>query len=157
MIDIPKEMLIKYRDDENLEECLINNVFPSLKDHAHLVEYTIERAIFATINDNVDMLNEKLIEMFLEKYRTYYNFNSVFDNSQNYYQEEFLNILTPNRLPPQNLVLKKNCLIMLLWNLDPSNGLCNGIRLVCKGFKSNVISVEIIMGQYVGKFLRIFF
>ena len=44
------------------------------------------------------------------------------DDTQNYYQEEFLNTLTPNGLPPHKLVLKKNCPIMLLRNLDPSNG-----------------------------------
>ena len=36
-------------------------------------------------------------------------------------------------------------------HLDPSNGLCNGTRLVCKDFKSNVIHAEITMGQHAGK------
>ena len=40
---------------------------------------------------------------------------------------------------------------MLLRNLDPSNGLCNETRMICKDFESNVIHVEIIMGQHAGK------
>ena len=40
-------------------------------------------------NDNVDMLNEKLIEIFAEKSKTYYNFDFTVDDTQNYYQEEF--------------------------------------------------------------------
>ena len=36
MIKIPNEMLIKYGDDENLEECLTTSL---LKDHAYSVEY----------------------------------------------------------------------------------------------------------------------
>ena len=36
MIKIPNEMLIKYNDDENLEDCLINDIFLSLKENAHL-------------------------------------------------------------------------------------------------------------------------
>ena len=36
MIKIPNEMLIKYDDDENLEDCLINDIFLSLKENAHL-------------------------------------------------------------------------------------------------------------------------
>ena len=42
MIEIPNEMLIKYGDEENPEECLINNDFPLLKDHAYSIEYIIK-------------------------------------------------------------------------------------------------------------------
>ena len=44
-IKIPNEMLIKYDDDDNLEDCLINNILPSLKKNAHLVEYITQQAI----------------------------------------------------------------------------------------------------------------
>lgn len=71
---------------------------------------------------------------------------------QNYsYEEGFLNSLTPNGLPPHKLVLKRNCLIILIRNLDPSNGLCNGTRMVCKNFTDNVIDTEIVFGQQTGK------
>lgn len=40
---------------------------------------------------------------------------------------------------------------MLLRNLDPSEGLCNGTRMVCKEFEDNVIHAEIIVGHHVGK------
>ena len=30
------------------------------------------------------------------------------------------------------LVLKLNCPVILLWNLDPSSDLCNGTRLICR-------------------------
>ena len=69
----------------------------------------------------------------------------------NCYKEEFLNTLSPNGLPQHKLQLKVNCLIMLLRNLNPSIGLCNGIRMVCKGFDKNVIYAEIITGQHVGE------
>lgn len=52
-----------------------------------------------------------------EEFITYYNFDFVVDDTQNYYQKEFLNTLTLNELPPHKLVLKKNCLIMLLRSL----------------------------------------
>ena len=88
MIEIPNEMLIKYGDEENPEEFFINE-FHLLKDHAYSIEYIIKQDILATKNDNVDMLNEKLIEIFAEKSKTYYNFDFTVDNTQNYYQEEF--------------------------------------------------------------------
>jgi hypothetical protein len=38
----------------------------------------------------------------------------------------------------------------LLRNIDPANGLCNGTRLVVRGFWRNTIDVEIVVGQHAG-------
>ena len=82
---------------------------------------------------------------------TYYNFDIGKDKNKNCYEEEFLNTLSPNGLPQHKLQLKVNCPIMLLRNLNPLIGLCNGTRMVCKGFDKNVIYVEIIIGQHAGE------
>ena len=39
---------------------------------------------------------------------------------------------------------------MLLLNIDPKAGLCNGTRLIQRGCFNNVIDAEILNGQYVG-------
>ena len=39
---------------------------------------------------------------------------------------------------------------MLLRNLNPKIGLCNGTRLICKQLNKNCIDAEIITGHYVG-------
>ncbi|KAK6150856.1 hypothetical protein DH2020_015788 [Rehmannia glutinosa] len=83
--------------------------------------------------------------------RTFSNFDEAINDTNNYYEEDFLNSLTPNGLPPHKLVLKRNCPIILLKNLDPSNGLCNGTRMVCWDFRNNVIDAEIVLGQHSGK------
>ncbi|KAG8496205.1 hypothetical protein CXB51_009243 [Gossypium anomalum] len=44
---------------------------------------------------------------------------------------EEIKILLPNGLSPYRCVLKVNCLITILRNLDRSNGLYNGTRAVC--------------------------
>ena len=59
--------------------------------------------------------------------------------------------MTPNGLPPYVLKLKIGCPIILLRNLDPANGLCNGTRLVVRGFQRNTIDAEIVLGQHAGK------
>ena len=38
--------------------------------------------------------------------------------------------------------------MILLRNLDPHNGLCNGTHLVVRPFEDNVIDCEIVNGQY---------
>ncbi|KAM6582635.1 hypothetical protein CsatB_009637 [Cannabis sativa] len=65
--------------------------------------------------------------------------------------EDFLNTLTPNGLPPHELQLKRNCPIMLLRNINPSDGLCNGTCLICRAFEPNVIDAEIAVGHHRGK------
>ncbi|RCV11597.1 hypothetical protein SETIT_2G199000v2 [Setaria italica] len=51
----------------------------------------------------------------------------------------------------EKLKVKKNCPIILLQNLDPHNGLCNGTRLVVRRFEDNAIDVEIVDGQHTRK------
>jgi ATP-dependent DNA helicase PIF1 len=76
------------------------------------------------------MINMKMIGRFYEDEMMYHSFDCAVDDPQPYYLEEFLNTLTPNDLPPHVLKLKIGCPIILLRNIDPANGLCNGTRLV---------------------------
>jgi hypothetical protein len=48
----------------------------------------------------------------------------------NTYPFEFLNTLEVNGMPSHKLPFKIGALVMLLCNLDPSVGLCNGMRLI---------------------------
>ncbi|KAH7546812.1 hypothetical protein FEM48_Zijuj01G0240800 [Ziziphus jujuba var. spinosa] len=73
------------------------------------------------------------------------------DKSQQDIHEDFLNMLVPNGFPPHKLRLKVNCPVILLRNINPSEGLCNGTRLICRRFDQNVINAEISIGEYRGK------
>ncbi|KAL6536013.1 hypothetical protein OROHE_012857 [Orobanche hederae] len=44
---------------------------------------------------------------------------------------------------------------MLLRNINPSEGLCNGTRLVCRRLDRNILGAEIVSGQHAGKFVFI--
>jgi ATP-dependent DNA helicase PIF1 len=59
--------------------------------------------------------------------------------------------LTPNGIPPHVLKLKISCPVILLRNLDPANGLCNGTRPVVRACQRNSIDAEIVLGQHAGK------
>ena len=41
--------------------------------------------------------------------------------------------------------------MILLRNLDPNNGLCNGTRLMVRALQPNAIDAQIVGGQHVGK------
>ena len=92
-----------------------------------------------------------MISVFPGEEKIFYSFDSVDDDSNNSYPLDFLNSITPNGLPPHELKVKKNCPIILLRNLDPHNGLCNGTRLVVRAFEDNAIDAEIVNGQHHGK------
>jgi hypothetical protein len=76
----------------------------------------------------------------------YHSFDCAVDDPHNYYYEEFLNTLTPNDLPPHVLKPKIGYLVILLRNIDPVNGLCNGTRLIIQGFQKNTIDTKIMLG-----------
>ncbi|BAF14156.1 Os04g0206200, partial [Oryza sativa Japonica Group] len=76
--------------------------------------------------------------------------NKIFHVLPNFYKFEYLNSLTPNGLP-HLLKVKFNCLVILLRNLDPHNGLCNGTRLMIRAFQNYSISAEIVSGAHAGK------
>jgi len=92
-----------------------------------------------------------MISVFPGEEKIFYSFDSVDDDSNNSCPLDFLNSITPNGLPPHELKVKKNCPIILLRNLDPHNGLCNGTRLVVRAFEDNAIDAEIVNGQHHGK------
>ncbi|XP_075475588.1 uncharacterized protein LOC142506663 [Primulina tabacum] len=150
-IKIPSHMITKLCQGaiEMSENKLIENVYQGLYDNDNYLSstYMIERAILLTKNTYVDALNEKIISLFPGEAIHFLSFDEAIDDTHNSYSEEFLNGLTPNGLPPHRLVLKKHFPIMLLRNLDPSNGMCNAARMVCRAFRCDVIHEEISVGQ----------
>ncbi|UYV66735.1 hypothetical protein LAZ67_4002720 [Cordylochernes scorpioides] len=66
------------------------------------------------------------------------------------YPTEFLNSLTPKGMPPHRLNLKVCSIVMLLRNVNPKQGLCNGTCMVIQRMRSHVLEVQIMTGTKVG-------
>ncbi|XP_010233544.1 ATP-dependent DNA helicase PIF6-like [Brachypodium distachyon] len=150
-IKLPEDVCVPSTDKESDIERLIDHVFPALNTSMADPNYITSRAILSTKNDCVDKINMQMIERFNGEEMVYHSFDSAEDDPHGYYPSEFLNLLTPNGLPPHVLKLKINCPIILLRNIDPVNGLCNGRRLIVRGFQRNAIDAEIVVGQQHGK------
>lgn len=149
LIKVPSSMAIPWEGDHSISQ-LIEHVFPDLQNHAYNARYMVDRALLTPINEDVDKLNEKIITQFPGEEQKLYSFDKVEDDTQHLYQQDFLNSISPGGLPPHILRLKKGAPIMLLRNIDPEVGLCNGTRLLCRGCFNNVIDAEILTGQYAG-------
>ena len=64
---------------------------------------------------------------------------------------EYLRSLDASGLPPGELRLKPGCPLILLRNLSPANGLCNGTRMVLLRGTGRVLEVRLIGGDHDGE------
>jgi len=131
-IRLPDQVCGPYTGSDRDLDKLINCIFPSLNENMSNTSYITSRAILSTRNDWVDMINMRMIDRFQGEQMVYHSFDYTVDDPHNYYPPEFLNTLTPNGLPPHILKLKIGWPVILLRNIDPPNGLCNGTRLVVR-------------------------
>lgn len=146
-IHLPEDIVIGYTDTEDCVNKLILDVFPSVEDNARSTAYMSTRAILSTKNEHVDQLNEKMIDRFPGEEKVYHSFDSVDDDSTNNYTIDFLNSITPNGLPPHVLKVKINCPVILLRNLDPNKGLCNGTRLMVIALQTTQLMLKLLVGS----------
>jgi len=62
-----------------------------------------------------------------------------------------LNSLNESGLPPHEMRLTRNCPVMLLRNLNPAMGLCNGTRMMVKTMHKNHLECELLTGERIGE------
>ncbi|GKC59341.1 ATP-dependent DNA helicase PIF1-like protein [Tanacetum coccineum] len=110
--------------------------YPNFTSRQTNDEYLKERAILTPWNDDADAINEFMFKQLSGKSVTYNSADEVcmasndnIDQNQ-LYLIEFLNSLNFPGMPPHELHLKKELPVLLLRNLNPSQGLCNGTRLI---------------------------
>ena len=116
------------------------------------------RAIICPLNTMVDQVNACVIKMFPGEAKTYFSSDSLRkeDHGEDY-GVELLNTLDGGgpAFPAHKITLKKGCIIMLIRNLDPSEGHCNGTRYVVRNLNRHTIEADIATGAYKGKKLLI--
>ncbi|GMF37511.1 unnamed protein product [Phytophthora fragariaefolia] len=77
------------------------------------------------------------------------------DNEENFFEQEVLHSVNINGIPPNKLTLKKGAPIMMMRNLNPDLGLCNGTRLRIVELKPHVIHATIMTGERQGQHVLI--
>src|SRR5438552_16183907 len=74
---------------------------------------------------------------------------SIIDQENaNNYASEYLNTINLSSLPPHLLKLKVSAAVILLCNLSPSTGMCNGTHLRVVRISQRVIECEILAGKH---------
>lgn len=158
-IKIPHEFLLMPSDDKI--SCLINVVYPDLQSKFSDISYLGARAILTPTNDITDLINSYMVSLIPGEEKQYLSCDKISKTPGTHesydilYPVEFLNSLNGNNFPQHDLTLKKGVPVMLLRNLNQSDGLCNGTRLIITRLGDKVIEAKIITGSHKGNTVSI--
>ncbi|KAG3242090.1 hypothetical protein PI124_g13074 [Phytophthora idaei] len=114
-------------------------------------EYFANRTILTTTNAVVQRINEAVAQRLEGVSQEYLSTDSVGEDEEvNFFEQEVLHTVNINGIPPHKLTLKKGAPIMMMRNLKPGLGLCNGTRLRIVELKPHVIHATIMTGERQG-------
>jgi ATP-dependent DNA helicase PIF1 len=150
MMRIPDEMQIK---PETLE-ALIDFVFPDLEQNSSNSNWLGERAILCPTNEQAKEVNALVSGRFPGEEKIYKSSDTTDDNNIDF-TPEFLNSCDLPGMALHCLKLKKGMLVMLLRNLDPGNGHCNGVKYFVNNLLERVIEVTAVNGSNPGSKLLV--
>ncbi|XP_023739552.1 uncharacterized protein LOC111887620 [Lactuca sativa] len=154
-IQIPSSLLISPSPDSL--QTLIDFVYGDGTLNLPTATPLSARAIVCPTNDSTDEINAHVLKMVTTGARVYNNTYTMHPNGKHtshlegLYPIEYLNQLSFPRIPPHELLLKVDYLIMLLRNINQREGLCNGTRMIVSQLLPSVIKATIITGTSIRK------
>ena len=133
---------------------LIAKVFPNLEGNLADLKWLTGRSILTPTNKQRHHINDTMVQM-APGQEVRLRSADVVDNVQDAvsFSVEYCNSLEPTGLPKHEITLKPGVPVMLIRNLNPSAGLCNGTRLIFSHVAPNkrVIYCKLkdeVSGQY---------
>ena len=136
-----------FKCTDNTIASLIETIYPGI-DRLPLPSdnYFAQRTILTSRNDDVDDINEGLLRQFPGEEREFISADSMKNDGNNgegelLYPMEYLNSINCSGLPLSKLKLKVGCPVMVLRNLNPGEGVCNGTRAVVTRISDRVLEV----------------
>jgi ATP-dependent DNA helicase PIF1 len=99
----------------------------------------------------VEEINEEILDMLDGEERTFYSLDSTDPEHEATIMPETLNALRSAGLPPYEMRLKPNAVVMLLRNLNVAKGLCNGTRLQVLDIGDRLLKAMILTGEKTGE------
>lgn len=162
IIQLPQEMVMPVCE-KSLDNMinLITTTYPNLQGNIDQknIAYFNQRALLTPKNEDVDALNNYILSTIFSQpgdTKTFFSDDSICDSFHNHardaiYPIEFLNGINLPSLPPHQLKLAVGCPIILLRNLFPLEGLCNGTRLICTKLHRKVLCAVVISGTHAGQ------
>jgi len=148
------EFLIK--DFQDPIKAIVQATYPDLLNNYSNRDFLQKRDVLASTKHVVDKINDYVLSLIPSEEKENCSADSI-DKSDELLSPafgvltpEFLNSLETLGILNHKLKIKVGTPIILLWNLDNVDGLCNGTRLIVTRLGSNVVEAEIITGPNVG-------
>jgi ATP-dependent exoDNAse (exonuclease V) alpha subunit len=115
--------------------------------------------ILAPRNSDVSESNDSVLAQMSGEEQVYFSADKVVEEAGADGNEdgdppmpvEFLRSINNSSLPPGELAVKVGCPLILLRNLAPARGLCNGTRMVLKQMSDRVLEVRLVGGDHDSK------
>ena len=158
LIEIPEEMCLKIEPkslknpdaEKNAMKALADHVYPNLEKNIAMPGWMDGRTILAPTNKQVDAINNLITDNFPGQPRILTSSDEVVNpDDLHRFNTEYLNSLDPSGLPTHRLFLKKGMPLMLMRNLNPRMGLCNGTRMRFHKVHSNhLLECSIVGGEF---------
>ena len=158
LVELPDEMCLKIepntpKNKESEKKSMIelaDHVYPNLSNNFTKPKWMEGRAILAPTNKQVDELNNLIADSFPGQPIVMTSLDELI-NPEDFqiFNTEYLNTLAPSGLPTHGLFIKKGMPVMLMRNLNPKTGLCNGTRLFFeKIHKNHLLECKIVGGEH---------
>ncbi|XP_008663236.1 ATP-dependent DNA helicase PIF1-like [Zea mays] len=154
-IQIPSEFLLLPQEDHI--SALIATVYPEITESYNDPTYLQHRAVLTPTNEIADLINEHVVDLIPGTHKQYLSCDRIASQSNTggtldlLYPVDFLNSINSNNFPQHKLLLKEGVPIILLRNLNQSEGLCNGTRLIITALGDMVLEAQILTGTHAGK------
>ena len=148
-VQLPAELCM----DADLPE-VIRWVFGDLHAAPDDPGWMASRAVLAVKNADVDAVNALATEAFPGEALQLVSADAMVGEGEEGLQvpQEYLNTLTAPGFPPHRLTLKPGMPVMLLRNLSPAEGLCNGSRLLIRRVISGrLLEATVACGPHRGR------
>ena len=129
---------------------------PQLLAQVHTTLNTFrDRAILTIRNNTMAEINEAILARLHGSPSTFHSINSIEQNGEEDHIElppvELLQAFNPASLPPSKLSLKVGTPVILLQNLYPKEGLCNGTYIVITRLGQRCIKTQMLSGSFHGQ------
>lgn len=133
---------------------IVDAIYHDLFANLMNAKYFTDRAILAPKIELVEEINNYMCSLLPGEPIDYLSCDSICKSStesgldESLYTTEFLNSISCSGLPQHKLTLKVGTPIMLLRNIDQSQGLCNGTRLIISRLGKNVLEGITLNGSH---------
>ncbi|XP_019240815.1 PREDICTED: uncharacterized protein LOC109220798 [Nicotiana attenuata] len=154
-VHIPDDLIINNSGDPT--SAIVESTYPVFLTHCSDITYLQQRGILAPTLDMVESINEYMVSLNHTEPKTYLSSDIIcmsddaFTGLEHVHTPEFLNTIKCSGIPNHVITLKVGVPVMLLRNIDPYSGLCNGTRLIITRLGNRVIEAKLLSGNMAGQ------